>query len=310
MRDESMKESRMSTVTELGYVGIEASDLVAWERFATGLLGMQVGCRTDDMLTLRMDDAVHRWIVVSGSADDLAFTGFGCATDTDLDAIVARLREAGTEVVEGDTRLCAQRHVRRIAITTDPLGNRIELYIGLADAPTPFQSPQRVSRFVTGGIGAGHQVLIENGADRRMLVDWYGLLGFRTTDIIDEEVMPGVVASVTFLRCNPRHHTVAFANMPYGKRMHHFMIEAADLGDVGLAHDRCLEAQQPLEMSLGMHPNDRMFSFYVRTPSGFNVEFGWGGLMIDESCWEVQHLDQLSTWGHRPPHVVADLLRR
>ncbi|KAF1039843.1 MAG: 3-methylcatechol 2,3-dioxygenase [Burkholderia lata] len=299
----------MSTVTELGYVGIEASDLAAWERFATDLLGMQVGSRADDMLSLRMDDAVHRWIVVRGPADDLAFTGFGCETDADLDAIVGRLRAAGNEVVEGDAQLCAQRSVRRLAVTADPLGNRIELYVGLAAADTPFQSPQRVSRFVTGGIGAGHQVLIENGADRSLLVDWYGLLGFRTTDVIDEEVAPGIVASVAFLHCNPRHHTVAFANMPFGKRMHHFMIEAADIGDVGLAHDRCLEAKQPLEMSLGMHPNDRMFSFYVRTPSGFNVEFGWGGLVIDESSWEVQHLDRLSTWGHRPPHVVADLLR-
>ncbi|WP_269502322.1 VOC family protein [Burkholderia sp. IMCC1007] len=299
----------MSTVTELGYIGIEASDLAAWERFATDLLGMQVGRRTDDMLTLRMDEAVHRWIVVAGSADDLAFTGFGCATDADLDAIVERLRAAGNDVVEGDKTLCAQRHVRRLAFTADPLGNRVELYVGLAAAQAPFRSPQRVSRFVTGGFGAGHQVLIENGADRRVLVDWYGLLGFRTTDIIDEEVMPGVVASVTFLHCNPRHHTVAFANMPFGKRMHHFMIEAADLDDVGRAHDRCLAAKQPLEMSLGMHPNDRMFSFYVRTPSGFNVEFGWGGLVIDASSWQVQHLDRLSTWGHRPPHVIANLLQ-
>ncbi|WP_175846678.1 VOC family protein [Burkholderia arboris] len=299
----------MSTVTELGYVGIEASDLDAWERFATGLLGMQVGCRTDDRLTLRMDDAAHRWIVVAGSADDLAFTGFGCATEADLDAIVARLRAAGSEVVEGDKKVCTQRCVSRLAVTTDPLGNRVELYVGLAAADAPFQSPQHVSRFVTDGIGAGHQVLIENGAERRVLVDWYALLGFRTTDMIDEEVMPGVVASVIFLHCNPRHHTVAFANMPFGKRMHHFMIEAADIGDVGLAHDRCQASKQPLEMSLGMHPNDRMFSFYVRTPSGFNVEFGWGGLVIDESSWEVQHLDRLSTWGHRPPHVVASLLQ-
>ena len=29
-----------------------------------------------------------------------------------------------------------------------------------------------------------------------------------------------------------------------------------------------------------MHPNDHMFSFYVRTPSGFSVEYGWGGLLI------------------------------
>jgi 2,3-dihydroxybiphenyl 1,2-dioxygenase len=301
-------ESWMSTVTELGYVGIEASDLAAWERFGTALLGMQVGRRSDDTLTLRMDDAVHRWIVVAGSADDLAFTGFGCATQADMDAIVARLRASGSAVSEGDAQLCAARRVDRIAVTADPLGNRVELYVGLAKAQTPFASAQLASHFVTGVGGAGHQVLMERGKDRQSILEWYGLLGFRMTDVIDQEVAPGVVASVAFLHCNGRHHTVAFANMPFPKRMHHFMIEAADMNDVGLAYDRCMDAKQPFEMTLGMHPNDRMFSFYVRTPSGFNLEFGWGGLIIDESSWKVQHLDRLSTWGHRPPHAVAAAL--
>ncbi|WP_245644057.1 VOC family protein [Paraburkholderia oxyphila] len=296
-------------MTELGYVGIEASDLAAWERFGVDLLGMQVGSRSDEALNLRMDDAVHRWIVVEGDADDLAFTGFGCATQSDLDAIAARLRAAGNTVTEGDAQLCAARKVQRIVVTSDPLGNRVELYVGLAVADTPFASGRLVSDFVTGAGGAGHQVLIERGMDRQALLDWYGLLGFKVTDVINQEMAPGIVASVTFLHCNGRHHTVALANMPFPKRMHHFMIEATEISDVGLAYDRCMDAKQPFEMTLGMHPNDRMFSFYVRTPSGFNVEFGWGGLVIDESSWQVQHLDRLSSWGHRPPNLVADLLQ-
>ena len=78
--------------------------------------------------------------------------------------------------------------------------------------------------------------------------------------------------------------------------------------DVGMAWDRCLQAGQPFEMTLGMHPNDNMFSFYVKTPSGFAVEYGWGGLLIDDDTWEVQTLDRLHWWGHRPPEVVHELL--
>lgn len=298
----------MSQVVELGYIGIEATQLDAWERFGTELMGMQLGSRSPEALTLRMDEKAHRWIVVGGTADDLAFTGFGCASHADLDAISERLRANGSAVTQGDAQLAAARQVQRIAITADPLGNRVELYVGLADAQTPFVSPKRVSNFVTGTNGAGHQVLIEKGMDRRRLVDWYGLLGFRLTDVIDQEVAPGIVASVAFLHCNARHHSLALANMPHPKRMHHFMIEAADMNDVGLAFDRCMDAKQPFEMTLGLHPNDRMFSFYVRTPSGFSVEFGWGGRIIDETTWTVQHLDQLSTWGHRAPEAVAALL--
>jgi len=56
-----------------------------------------------------------------------------------------------------------------------------------------------------------------------------------------------------------------------------------------------------MEMTLGEHSNDRMFSFYVRSPSGFNLEFGWGGITIDEANWQVRQYDRLSLWGHHPP---------
>ena len=35
--------------------------------------------------------------------------------------------------------------------------------------------------------------------------------------------------------------------------------------------------------TLGRHPNDRMFSFYAKTPSGFQFEFGWGGREVDDA---------------------------
>jgi len=55
-------------------------------------------------------------------------------------------------------------------------------------------------------------------------------------------------------------------------------------------------------MTLGGHPNDRMFSFYVKTPSGFAIEYGWGGLTIDdEETWVVRTYDKLDIWGHFPP---------
>jgi 2,3-dihydroxybiphenyl 1,2-dioxygenase len=151
---------------------------------------------------------------------------------------------------------------------------------------------------------------MDHGVPREKILDFYTrLLGFRVSDFIREELAPGFVADVAFLHCNGRHHTVAFASMPFPKRTHHFMIEVTDIRDVGLAYDRCMDARVPFEMTLGMHPNDRMFSFYVRTPSGTNVEFGWGGLMItDEEAWQTVTYDKLSAWGHRPQQVVADLL--
>lgn len=299
----------MARVKELAYVVYEVSSLADWEHFGASLLGLAVGESSGSMLTLRNDQKAHRWICVPGTADDLIATGYEVGCDADLDALTAALRAAGAPVSEGGAELAAARKVDRIVVTADPLGNRIELVTHLADADTPFESKVMLGGFVTGTGGAGHQVLMEHGADRGPVLDFYtGVLGFSISDYIDEELAPGFTASVAFLHCNPRHHTVAFANMPFQKRTHHIMVEVTDIRDVGLAYDRCMDARQPFEMTLGMHPNDKMFSFYVRTPSGFNVEFGWGGLIIDEATWQVQHLDKLSSWGHRPPQLVADLL--
>jgi len=49
---------------------------------------------------------------------------------------------------------------------------------------------------------------------------------------------------------------------------------------------------------MGRHTNDRMLSFYVRTPSGFSVEYGWGARTVDDRDWQVQLHRTGSIWGH------------
>lgn len=299
----------MTRVKELAYVVYEASSLGDWEHFAVELLGMQLADKTADAVAFRTDEKVHRWLVRQGPADDLAASGYEVESDAALDAIAARLAAAGVEVEEGGAALAASRKVDRILVTADPMGNRVELVTGFADAGTPFRSDVLLGGFVTGDGGAGHQVLLSKGVARETYLAFYeGLLGFRISDTIVEELAPGVVADLIFLRCNPRHHSVAFGDMPHPKRTHHFMVEVTDIRDVGTAYDRCMDAGQPFEMTLGMHPNDHMFSFYVQTPSGFSVEYGWGGLLVDDETWQVKTLDRLHSWGHRPPEVVAGLL--
>jgi hypothetical protein len=76
------------------------------------------------------------------------------------------------------------------------------------------------------------------------------------------------------------------------------------MDDVGRALDRVVAAGLPISSSLGKHTNDRMTSFYVRTPSGFDVEYGWGGVEIDDATWQVTSYDATSIWGHRSPHAA------
>jgi hypothetical protein len=80
------------------------------------------------------------------------------------------------------------------------------------------------------------------------------------------------------------------------------MFEVQDPDDVGRALDIVGARQLKVAMTLGKHTNDFMTSFYVRTPSGFEIEYGAGGRTIDdESTWEPSVYDAISVWGHRPP---------
>jgi 3,4-dihydroxy-9,10-secoandrosta-1,3,5(10)-triene-9,17-dione 4,5-dioxygenase len=78
----------------------------------------------------------------------------------------------------------------------------------------------------------------------------------------------------------------------------HLMIEAATLDDVGRALDRCARRGGTISASLGRHANDRMVSFYVRTPGGFDIEYGTDGLLVDDSAWVSRQTTAVSLWGH------------
>src|SRR5690606_4749406 len=82
----------------------------------------------------------------------------------------------------------------------------------------------------------------------------------------------------------------------------HLMIEVDSLDDVGTTHDICEEPGIPITTTLGRHSNDHMISFYMSTPSGFRLEYGWGGLDVDHDLWVPRTYDKPSSWGHRRQH--------
>ncbi len=291
----------MPAIARLGYLGFEASDLDAWERFARRLLGDGVAERgADGSLALRLDEQAQRIVIHPGAADDLAYVGFEVDGEHALRALARSASASGHAVTEGKPETARARGVARLFQLEDPSGVPVELFCGPERARVPFRSESVPSGFVTGDEGLGHLVLVarDAAANDRFYRE---LLGMKLSDRVQTELAPGLSLDITFLHANPRHHTLAFTEAPLPKRIHHFMLELCALKDVGHAYDRCLDAGIPITNTLGQHPNDEMFSFYAKTPSGFEVEIGWGGRKVDDATWEVRTYDRLSTWGHRPP---------
>lgn len=293
----------MAEISSLGYVGFGVSNLDKWQTFATDILGMQVGRRDATGMTLRMDEYQQRFFLEQSDADDIIAAGWEFTSERELEEYVAELRDKSVELQPLTADQCARRHIEKGYRCQDPNGFDHEFFFGhgVALLKDQFRSKVLKGGFITGNLGVGHILPFANRGNGKETVDFYqNVLKFRVSDYIRQEVQPGMMVEATFFHTQTgRHHSIATAEAPTAKVLNHFMIQVADMDDVGLAYDRAVAAGIPIVLELGHHPNDKTFSFYAQTPSGFNFEMGWGGLVIDENDWEVRTYHQMSDWGHK-----------
>ena len=89
------------------------------------------------------------------------------------------------------------------------------------------------------------------------------------------------------------------------------MVEFNNLDDVGQGYDlACLEEDR-IAYTLGRHTNDYMTSFYAKTPSGFFIESGWGGRIINVDEWEPHETNVgPSFWGHDRPYLDEETRKK
>ena len=278
-------------IQSLGYVGIRTKALEDWQRFATGLVGLQLAERSRSQLRFRMDDRKQRVIVDADGTDGAQFFGWEAADAAALDGIAARVEAAGVQVGRGERALADQRRVQDLIFFHDPAGNRVEIFHGAENAGDPFRPGRTLSGFRTGTLGKGHVVLTVERIDN-VLPFYCQVLGFGLSDYTLRPF------KAYFLHVNPRHHSLALIET--GKNfIHHLMVELYSLDDVGQAYDLALGEAGRIGVTLGRHTNDFMFSFYANAPSGFMVECGWGGRTIEPATWKpVEMVTGPSLWGH------------
>jgi 2,3-dihydroxybiphenyl 1,2-dioxygenase len=275
----------------LGYVGVRAKNLDDWVSYGTRFLGMQMVDRSAKKLALRMDDRKQRVIVNADGGEGIEVFGFEAADAHTLDAIAARLDRQGVSVTRGPRALADERFVKDLIVFSDPVGNRVEIFHGADIAADPFVPGRAISGFRTGPLGMGHVVLTTTRIDD-MIAFYRDVLGFKLSDYFVKPVR------VHFFHLNPRHHTLGF--LESGKNgMHHMMVEANFLDDVGQGYDIAQLTPDMVAQTLGRHINDHVTSFYTHNPSNFMIEYGWGGRSIDPDNWTPQEVvEGPSLWGH------------
>nr|WP_176392238.1 VOC family protein [Sphingomonas sp. CDS-1] len=283
-----------TAVTELGYIGFEVSSLSDWRDMAEELLGMEY-VPDDDGARLRMDYWHQRIVLHEGSSDDLAYAGFRLSGPEDFHAKRRELEALGIPFEVATAAQAEERHTLELMRLEDPTGLPIELFHGpQVDRHAPIRPGRGMhGHFKVGNDGLGHMIIRERGMDasERFYREALGMRGSieARLEVGNQKIAP------MFMHCNPRGHSIAFGIPGFNKRIQHFMVEVDNLDDVGMAYELAKERGAPILTSIGRHQNDNMVSFYLQTPSGFFVEYGWGGT---PALQQSEYNPRGDSWGH------------
>jgi 3,4-dihydroxy-9,10-secoandrosta-1,3,5(10)-triene-9,17-dione 4,5-dioxygenase len=283
--------------SSLGYVRIGIADPDAWRTFAFETVGFAEGRGPNaDSIYLRMDEHTYRLELVPGERDEVLAVGWQVADATSLALVREALEKAGVGVTALTLEQAIARHVEEAITFADPSGLTVEVFHG----PLLDHSPVLThygARFVTGPLGLGHVVLPVPDLEAARwfyaeVLEFSARGSFRVGP-------PDQPIWIRFFGVNPRHHSLALipGARPDGPGLVHIMVEVDALDDVGRTLDRVTKAGYHLSSTLGRHTNDKMISFYVRTPGGWDLEFGCEGIEVGTD-YVAEEMTADSYWGH------------
>ncbi|UGT41769.1 VOC family protein [Nocardia yamanashiensis] len=287
----------MAAFASLGYVRARIADVDAWRKFAFDTIGFAEGSGPNqDSIYLRVDEHTYRLELVPGEHDEVIAVGWQVADRRSLELVRETLEKAGIAVATLSVAEAVNRHVEEAISFVDPSGFTIEVFHG----PLLDHSPvvgKFGNRFVTGDLGLGHVVLpVRDIEEARKF--YTEVLGFASRGSF-RVGPPEHPIWIRFMGVNPRHHSLALipGSRPDGPGIVHIMVEVDALDDVGRALDRVNKAGYHLSSTLGRHTNDKMISFYVRTPGGWDLEFGCEGMLVGAD-YVAEEMTADSYWGH------------
>jgi 3,4-dihydroxy-9,10-secoandrosta-1,3,5(10)-triene-9,17-dione 4,5-dioxygenase len=301
----------VSDLKSLGYLTISTADIERWRHFAFGVLGFAQGTGPDpSALYLRMDERAARIVVVPGDTDRVLTVGWEVRDRAALNRVKGALDAAGVPFKQLSLDEADARRVEEVISFEEPAGTTTEVFHSAVLDHSPVITPFG-AKFVTGAQGMGHVVV--PATDPNGLFDFYtDVLGFRSRGAFRIPLPPefGPIR-VRFLGLNQRHHSLAICPAMHQRDpgLVHVMVEVDTLDAVGQALDRVNTDGFQLSSTLGRHTNDKMVSFYVRAPGGWDIEFGTDGMLVDETYYTAEEITADSYWGHQwsgePPAAMG-----
>lgn len=285
---------------KLGYWGFEVDSFEEWPEFAA-VHGFDVD-QDGETMFFRYDRKEKRIILTKGEAKPiLAFAGLELDSESELNGKINKLKSVDCEVTALSKDECNVRSVEKGVFFHDPNDIRFELVIGQKNSDEPLQNKTIEHGFETGEngeLGAGHIALVAKDIDKT-LEFWTKVMGASISDYITHKTEKGDL-KLTFTRFNERHHTLAWAALPFDipTNIHHFEVQVKKIVDVGKTFERASNAGMTPPINIGQHTNDKAVSFYSLTPAQVMMEFGANCIRVKGDDWEIKEYDNISSWGH------------
>ncbi|MDG9724441.1 MULTISPECIES: VOC family protein [unclassified Streptomyces] len=291
----------MTQIRGLGYLRVQTRDIDRWRELTVDALGFAEGTGPEpDGLYLRMDERRARLVVLPGDGDRVLSVGWEVRDQFALAAVGRAVEASGTAVKLLSQEEADDRGVEQAIAFEDPAGVPVEVFF----APILDHSPVLTGlgqRFVTGGQGMGHVVLPTTAMDDTVAF-YTEVLGFlpRGGIRLSGQAPDAPPRRVRFMGVNERHHSLAVCPAPHSGEpgLVHLMVEVDTLDAVGRALDNVGRQGFSLSSTLGRHTNDKMVSFYVRAPGGWDIEYGCEGMRVDERHYTAEEITADSYWGH------------
>ena len=192
----------------LAYLEFGVTDTPAWFDYCGDILGMMTSRDIETGAVIcRLDEYPMRLKLSPATENSLQALGWEVADECALALAGDALSRAGCRVAMS-VELAEEKKAAELLVCADPAGNQLHLFYGMTASPIPFESPQN-AKFVTGDCGMGH-ILLSVPVHDSTVKFYTDIMGFAISDVVTTTDR----GDITFLNCNPRHHSLALMAAP------------------------------------------------------------------------------------------------
>ena len=270
-----------SLITHLRHVDLAIPDYARQLAFYTDVWGLTQVAGDTGIAFLAAEGSPERYVIrLRKDAKRLDLVSFGAATSQDVDTIAERLIAKNVPLVAEPGALATEGGGYGLRFF-DLDGRTIEV-----SADVAVREHRRLRERESIPVRLSHVVL--NGTDPDRTALWYAdVLGFRLSDTLAGAEMGTVM---NFMRCNPRHHSVAFARGPHVS-LHHVSFEMRGVDEFMRGAGRVIRSGAKLVWGQGRHlAGDNTYSYFL-DPQGNTIEYTTELAELDEDTWHPHVYD-------------------